>query len=43
MRRRALSLVIILVAMTIRAEGERIKIADTDDVYLISVGATFTF
>jgi hypothetical protein len=43
MGKSALSLVTILVAVAIRAEGERFKIADTDDVYQFSVGATFTF
>jgi len=43
MRKSALSLVTILLAVAIRAEDELFKIADTDDVYLFSVGATFTF
>ena len=29
--------------VSLRAEGERFKIADADDVYMFSVGATFTF
>ena len=29
--------------VTFRAEGEQFNIADTDDVYLFSVGITFTF
>jgi OOP family OmpA-OmpF porin len=29
--------------VTLRAEGEQFDIADADDVYLFSVGATFTF
>ncbi len=43
MRKRTLSLVSILVAVAIRAEGERFKMADTDDIYPFSVGTTFTF
>ncbi len=29
--------------VALRAEGEQFKIADADDVYMFSVGATFTF
>ena len=29
--------------VTLRAEGEQFNIADADDVYMFSVGATFTF
>ena len=29
--------------VTLRAEGEQFDIADADDVYMFSVGATFTF
>ena len=29
--------------LALRAEGEQFNIADADDVYLFSIGATFTF
>ncbi len=29
--------------VTIRAEGEQFKIADADNVYMLPVGATFSF